>query len=253
MPNWVATKVQFNNITDEQFNRIVETYCTDGCLDFDKIIPMPDNIFRGPLGMEDREKYPGDLNWYDWSVDHWGTKWNASEGLIDRTTHTLRFQTAWSYAAPALWELADQLCADGTLSGEAMIEAYALNEDIACGAEAHYYDPESFWDDEFEYGTDEFWDISKDLWGITREEYEDDVEEEAEFLEEHDKPVKELTQQIETELQLKFPSYACELRDMILDDVIEDVQTSSDWPNYSSGDISMAIQRVILQQMGYEG
>ena len=38
-----------------------------GSIDFNKVIPMPDYIFQGNLGMAEREKY-GKENWYDWSI-----------------------------------------------------------------------------------------------------------------------------------------------------------------------------------------
>lgn len=45
-----------------------------------------------------KEKY-GHTTWYDWSREHWGTKWNAY-GQPDKrnTENTIFFQTAW--AAP---------------------------------------------------------------------------------------------------------------------------------------------------------
>lgn len=54
-------------------------------------------------------KYPAsdtncDIDWYNWSVDNWGTKWNASEiAYIPGTNDTgsVHFQTAW--AAPDPW------------------------------------------------------------------------------------------------------------------------------------------------------
>lgn len=176
MPNWVATKLKFNNITDEQFDRIVEQFCTNGCLDFEKLIPMPDDVFRENLSPEDRQKYPGDLNWYDWSINHWGTKWNARHGENDRPNHTLRYWTAWSYAEPPVQELAERLRDDGTLSGDATIEVYAMNEDIYCGAEVRCYEPDGEWYGEEEFGTREFWKICEDLWGvISSEEYEEEA------------------------------------------------------------------------------
>jgi len=45
-------------------------------IDFEKVIPMPDDLFKGNLGEAEKKKY-GKHNWYDWSVDNWGTKWNA--------------------------------------------------------------------------------------------------------------------------------------------------------------------------------
>lgn len=177
MPNWVKTKIKFTDITDEQFDAIVAKYCTEGeygatTLDFEKLIPMPTGVFRGNLSQEDRAKYPGDLNWYDWSIKYWGTKWNASWGEVNRTRHELRYQTAWDYAEPPVQELADRLTADGVLAGSAVMEVYAVNEDIACGAKYQYYDADGYLDGEHEYGTDEFWEICEDLWGITQEEWE---------------------------------------------------------------------------------
>lgn len=76
MPNWVATKLKFVDITDSEFKKIVDQYCTmdeygHANLDFEKLIPMPDTVFRGPLSSQDMREHPGDLNWYDWSCNHW--------------------------------------------------------------------------------------------------------------------------------------------------------------------------------------
>jgi len=58
---------------------------------------MPSNIFQGNLGKEEREQY-GENNWYDWSVAHWGTKWDtdAQNVFYDGETLTLCFDTAWA-------------------------------------------------------------------------------------------------------------------------------------------------------------
>lgn len=64
---------------------------------FNLLCPMPDHIFRGDLGQEEREKYGAD-NWYDWSVANWGTKWDtdAHNSFYDGETLTLSFDTAWA-------------------------------------------------------------------------------------------------------------------------------------------------------------
>jgi len=73
----------------------------DSEVDFSSIIPMPEHIFRGNLGLAEREKYGAD-NWFDWSVNNWGTKWNAygEEGRID--DEVVKFDTAWSHPLPVI-------------------------------------------------------------------------------------------------------------------------------------------------------
>lgn len=102
MPNWVKNNVIVTG-KKEALEQFKEKHFKEECLDFETIIPMPDKIFRGDLGQEEKEKY-GDNNWYDWSIQNWGTKWNAGEGYlsdvqrIHTNTYMLQFEftTAWS-------------------------------------------------------------------------------------------------------------------------------------------------------------
>lgn len=70
--------------------------------DFNKVIPMPDYIYTGSIGPEEKERY-GKNNWYDWSWEHWGTKWNAVDVSVDGDS--LYFWTAWSPCSPVILEL----------------------------------------------------------------------------------------------------------------------------------------------------
>ena len=80
-----------------------------GTLDFDKVIPTPDNIYQGILGAEEMKKY-GSNNWYDWNIANWGTKWN-SYGYDDAEENNLAgeniitFNTAWSAPHPVVEKL----------------------------------------------------------------------------------------------------------------------------------------------------
>lgn len=38
----------------------------------------------------------GVMNWYDWSVANWGTKWNASQTCVDEVERYIYWETAWS-------------------------------------------------------------------------------------------------------------------------------------------------------------
>lgn len=48
-------------------------------------------------------------DWYGWSIEHWGTKWNAYEvvaGKIDDREAVVHFETAWAPPLPVLDALA---------------------------------------------------------------------------------------------------------------------------------------------------
>ena len=104
MPNWVKNRivVSCDKATMEAIKEFVASEESE--FDFEKIIPMPSNVYRGDLGIEEERKYPGDLNWFDWSWNHWRTKWNACNAWCSKKT--LNFETAWSAPEPVIAELA---------------------------------------------------------------------------------------------------------------------------------------------------
>lgn len=75
MPNHITNIIEIKNASMEHLDEILEAIKVDeigiGSVDFNKIIPMPDNIYRGNLGSEEFKKY-GENNWYDWSIKNWG-------------------------------------------------------------------------------------------------------------------------------------------------------------------------------------
>jgi hypothetical protein len=103
MPNWVTNEITFNFDMSHDKDRFMKLVTSDdNPFDFDKIVPMPDNIFRGNLGTDEREKY-GSLNWYDWSCENWGTKWNSRNAKVDwegEDDAGFIFDTAWSAPTP---------------------------------------------------------------------------------------------------------------------------------------------------------
>jgi hypothetical protein len=66
-------------------------------VDFDLLIPQPDNIEKGNCSGKHE---PGVVCWYNWSVQNWGTKWNAYDAEIGDTS--LKFDTAWSHPVPVI-------------------------------------------------------------------------------------------------------------------------------------------------------
>ena len=64
---------------------------------------MPDYIYRGTIGTKEMEIY-GENNWYDWSIENWGTKWNSEDAEVDG--NEILFLTAWSPCDPVIAALA---------------------------------------------------------------------------------------------------------------------------------------------------
>lgn len=113
-----------------QVEAFVEEAFTDGRIDFEKIVPPPENIETGGcphLGIDPNLGADGTYTddegntrtcWYRWNLANWGTKWGAYEqSHFEHTTRKLwnedteehdratgvvfmRFETAWSQPTP---------------------------------------------------------------------------------------------------------------------------------------------------------
>ena len=96
MPNWTENNVLFVGKKKQLKTLKNMLKSKDNDFDFNNIVPMPKNIFRGLLGREEEEKY-GKNNWYHWSIDNWGTKWNSVDTTVEENGSTLsyNFMTAW--------------------------------------------------------------------------------------------------------------------------------------------------------------
>ena len=96
MPNWTENNVTIKSKSKTHLDMLVERLKSeDNVFDFNNVVPMPKEIDpHKPLGNEDR-KNP---NWYDWSVENWGTKWNSVDAVVERISDTeidYFFLTAW--------------------------------------------------------------------------------------------------------------------------------------------------------------
>ena len=86
MPNHVINHVTF----DSRFNKIQEyVKGENGIFDFNKIVPMPDDVYASC-----EIECDGIPLWYDWSIENWGTKWNCYEQ--EHSHNGFQFWTAWS-------------------------------------------------------------------------------------------------------------------------------------------------------------
>lgn len=128
MPNYCSGFVSIK-CSDEVFEQIKDFVKSDNSVfDFDRIIPMPENIYRGPLGAEEEKLYGKD-NWYDWSLENWGTKWNACYSCLDGFEYEIT--TAWAPCSPVISALAKHF-------PEATIRySYTESDNGFCGVEEY--------------------------------------------------------------------------------------------------------------------
>ncbi len=113
MPNHITNIINIggDNCSKERILEILEAIKNDevgiGSIDFNKIIPTPDDIFQGNLGADEEAKY-GEKTWYKFNTQHWGTKWNAYDFYpFDEGSNQIEFLTAWSAPHPILIKLSE--------------------------------------------------------------------------------------------------------------------------------------------------
>lgn len=131
MPNWVQTEIELSG-SEADVKSVIDFIKNEkGDVDFSRIVPypkywecpkkyliLPDEItpsdIKMPFGesglhverccIDVMREYPY-LNWFDWRVDNWGTKWNACECYIN--SNYIYYQTAWSFSEPILKKLSE--------------------------------------------------------------------------------------------------------------------------------------------------
>jgi hypothetical protein len=117
MPNWTQNSVRFVSEKTEQLQKLKKMLESNSnqkeknVFDFNKIVPMPKNIFQGNLGEEEGEKY-GKNHWYDWSIKHWGTKWNSCNARIVEDSKEVveyHFLSAWDCPRVIAYKIEDFL------------------------------------------------------------------------------------------------------------------------------------------------
>jgi hypothetical protein len=114
MPNWCENVMIISGCIEElnEFARYVES--DELILDFEEIIPSPAWKWKktrfGSDCCEDEYDFgeEGKLDWYDWNVRFWGTKWNLDENIRKEFINgdlVYRFDTAWSPPTGIIKEL----------------------------------------------------------------------------------------------------------------------------------------------------
>jgi len=119
MPNHITNKLYLNGDSkriEELKNYIINA--ETGEVDFNVLEKMP-------------EEYLDDDRWYDWRIEHWGTKWNAYETEVNGDVIT--FLTAWSGVPAMVGKLA------AAFSDMKIIYDYA-DEDFGYNCGEYIYD-----------------------------------------------------------------------------------------------------------------
>ena len=111
MPNHVQNHIKVSG-NPQRVQEFLEKVQNDeygiGTLDFQKIIPMPED-----------ENDP-----YHWHIYNWGTKWNASETYWN-SDNIVTFETAWSCPVPIFERLSEMF-------PDVQFEVAFADEDIGC-------------------------------------------------------------------------------------------------------------------------
>lgn len=170
MPNHVTNIIEITdgNLTKDRITEILESIkCDDagiGTIDFNKLIPMPDYIFRDNLGPEEREKY-GQNNWYDWSIKNWNTKWNGYHFGKYEGGNSISFQTAWDAPHPVIKALSQKF------SGISFTHQWA-DEDIGVNVGRLDYRNGMVIDEYYpEAQSKEAYEMASDIMGVELSEY----------------------------------------------------------------------------------
>jgi hypothetical protein len=113
MPNWVTNKVTVSGGLND-VERLYRKLCSPHPL-ADKTKGEGELTFYNVISPTDIEEYVD--GWYEWNIENWGVKWDASEGEsgIDRDGDLyLNFDTPWGIPDKVLDWLVDY-CVDNSL------------------------------------------------------------------------------------------------------------------------------------------
>ena len=163
MPNWVTNKIKITGNSDKIAELLAKASTDFGPFDFNGIVPTPDDVYQGPLGQKEMEKYPGLLNWYDWNCHFWGTKWNACEANVvaDNEVAYVQFETAWDAPIP-IYEAMHEQYPELDVYVKFADEDIGYNAGIWHNGKLQYIEDDAF---------------SCDVWGMDYADYKSECEE----------------------------------------------------------------------------
>lgn len=127
-----------------------------------------EDIELGKKYLSNIAKY-GYKDWYEWSCNNWGTKWNASE-IEWIADNCVEFETAWSFCHPIVKKLSEMF-------PDVAIKAEWSDEDAGSNTGSieicnKVYISENYPDD----GSNEAYKLYKELWGCDDIIYDEETD-----------------------------------------------------------------------------
>lgn len=185
MPNWCYNNVTFEHSNPDMIVALINAAKEDKL--FGAFVPMPDEI-RGSTSPSTPnatllEKY-GHSDWYSWSLDNWGTKWEARVDEVneydeDSSSVHIYFETAWSPPIAFFKKMEDLgFVIDATYTEEGMgfVGIYRNGED-QCIDMGELYNHENAEDMIAEVEDEDLRELVKeeyDSWLFINEQYKND-------------------------------------------------------------------------------
>lgn len=173
MPNWCNNNATISHTDPEKIEALAEAIRNDKF--FDHVVPVPKALTETVAGhcgdgyeqelnqfkIELNKKYFGASDWYDFCVNRWGTKWEASlyDGsavVVENNTIQVGFDTPWSPP----------------------IGIYEALMEQGFTVQAQYYEPGMGFVGEWNDGCDDYYEIG----GLKSDEIRDTI---GEFLDDN--------------------------------------------------------------------
>lgn len=115
-------------------------------------------------------KLYGYTTWYEWRIDNWGCKWNASQFELIDDGSWCRFETPWAHPFPLIKALSKAY-------PDAVINACFADENIGCNSGRYIIqNGEYLVPDDVEELSREAYEIAFELWGCSDDYRWDDKE-----------------------------------------------------------------------------
>lgn len=106
MPNHIINILTFEGSNNSIFQLFKIMKGENRLLDFNNIIPCPNNIYQGDIGNRETKLYGEENCWYNWNTTNWNTKWNAYNFIeFPMDIYHIIFHTAWNEPTPVILQL----------------------------------------------------------------------------------------------------------------------------------------------------